>query len=164
MHKQRTHCWGINPYQPPSRTRIHLVRPPCSPSSHCVSRGKFSLLRCSTMASPREDVFVVTSSTGLQMAESLLRLLDTVVGNLPEAELRRIRNAMEHSVRLADDLLFSISISSGFEMLTTNDGVCASVVHCVHLPSKQCPPPSAEVPLPQTLVALVPLRTILRLQ
>lgn len=68
--------------------------------------------------------FVISSSTTLDMAEHLLALLNTVVQNLPESELRRIRKAIDQSVTLADDLLCNIRISSAFEMVTTNDGMC----------------------------------------
>lgn len=69
--------------------------------------------------------FVVSSSTALEMAEHLLGVLNTIVLNLPELELRSVRNAMGRSVTLADDLLCNLSISSAFEILT-NDGTCAA--------------------------------------
>lgn len=72
-----------------------------------------------------DDVFLVSPSTALGMAENLVQLLHTIVKNLPEAELRQVRAAMEDSVRLADELLYNIAISSTFEMLTLNDGMCA---------------------------------------
>ena len=68
------------------------------------------------------DVFLVSSTTALAMAENLLLVLNAIMGNLPESELRRIRSAMEHSVRVADDILYNITITSTFDVLTLNDG------------------------------------------
>ena len=76
------------------------------------------------MSNPREDLFIVTSSTALAMALNLMGLLNTIVESLPEPELRTIRDAMEQSIHTADDLLFNFSISSDFDMLTVGEGVC----------------------------------------
>ena len=69
-----------------------------------------------------DDTFVISLSTALGMGEYLVALLNTVIQNLPELELRMMRNTLEQSVALADDLLFNISISSPFDTLTINDG------------------------------------------
>ena len=52
-----------------------------------------------------------------------MHTLDTVLNNLPELELRKIRDALEHSVGVADDILFNMTISSGFDILTLSDGL-----------------------------------------
>lgn len=57
------------------------------------------------------------------MAQNLLLLLNTIAGNLPESELRQIRGALVNSVRIADDALCNMTISTTFDMLTFNDGV-----------------------------------------
>ena len=75
------------------------------------------------MALTPDDTFLISSSTALGMAENLVVLLNTVVKNLPEPELRQVRGALENSVRLADELLYNIAISSTFEMLTLSDGM-----------------------------------------
>ena len=68
------------------------------------------------------DLFLVSSTTALAMAENLLLVLNAIMGNLPESELRKIRSAMEHSVRVADDILYSTAIASTFDVLSLNDG------------------------------------------
>ena len=73
---------------------------------------------------PHEDTFVVSSSTALGMGEYLLALLNTVVQNLPESELRKMRDALDQSLTLADDLLISISLSSPFDTLALDNGTC----------------------------------------
>ena len=75
------------------------------------------------MALAPDDTFLISSSTALGMAENLVILLNTVVKNLPEPELRQVRGALENSVHLADELLYNIAISSTFEMLTLSDGM-----------------------------------------
>ena len=69
------------------------------------------------------DIFTVPSCTALAMGEHLLLLLNTVARNLPECELRKMRSAMEHSVRLADELLYNLKISN-FDTLIMNGGTC----------------------------------------
>jgi hypothetical protein len=71
-----------------------------------------------------DDTFVISSSTALSMGEHLLDLLSTLIQNLPESELRTMRDALNHSVTLADELLYNISLSSPFDTLTINDGTC----------------------------------------
>lgn len=71
-----------------------------------------------------DDVFLLSSSTALVMGENLVHLLNTVVRNLPESELRKIRDALERSVRIADGLLYNMTISSTFDMLTLSNGMC----------------------------------------
>lgn len=114
---------------PRTRTRTP-IRPPCSPFRLCVIPTS-SHLRHLHLAMTfngdttfGDDVFAVSSSTALGMGENLLNLLNTVIMNLPESELRRIRLAMEHSLNLADDLLYSVSASSAFDRLTMSDGTC----------------------------------------
>lgn len=70
-----------------------------------------------------DDIFIVSSSTALGIAKNLVHTLDTVLNNLPELELRKIRDALEHSVGVADDILFNMTISSGFDILTLSDGL-----------------------------------------
>lgn len=75
------------------------------------------------MVSALDDVFLVSPFTALGMAENLVNVLNTIIGNLPESELRRLRSAMEHSVRTADEILYNIAITSTFDVLTLNDGM-----------------------------------------
>ena len=74
------------------------------------------------MASAPDDAFLVSSSTALGIAENLILLLDTMISNLPEPELRRMRGALGHSLRIADDMLFKITISSTFDTFSLSDG------------------------------------------
>jgi hypothetical protein len=60
------------------------------------------------------------------MAENLLYLLNTVIGNLPESELRTVRDAVQNSLRVADDQLLNHSISSTFDMLSVGEGEAES--------------------------------------
>jgi hypothetical protein len=103
-----------------------------------------------SQATHDDDTFVISSSTALGMAEYLLALLNTVVQNLPASDLRRMRNAMDQSVTLIDDLLYSISISSTFDTLTISDGMCIylqlSVVFLLSHPKKPPPPSASMVP------------------
>lgn len=80
------------------------------------------------MVNPQEDLFVVTSSTALGMAEDLMRLLSTIMENLPEAELRRIRGSLERSINDVDDLLLRRSVFYGFKVFSIGEGACTSVV------------------------------------
>ena len=79
-----------------------------------------SLSRCFNM--PYTPGPVVSPSTALGMGEHLISLLDTIIQNLPEKELRKIRSAMAESISLADLVLENLSVSSTFDMLTVNDG------------------------------------------
>lgn len=119
-------------------------RPPCSLSSLCVARSLLRLLHYPDM-SYTNDTFIVSSSTALSMGEHLVLLVNTVIQNLPESELRRMRSALEDSVRLADDLIYNILISSTFNMLTLNDGAQTQLPFCpyLHFLYKQCQPPLA---------------------
>ena len=72
-----------------------------------------------------DDTFVISSATALTMGEQLLFLMNTVAQNLPEAELRMLRNSLGQSLALADDLLYSISLSSRLDVLTINGGTYA---------------------------------------
>ena len=69
-----------------------------------------------------DDVFLVSSPTALWMAENLVLVLNTMIRNLPEAELRRMRVALVNSVHAVDDMLCNIAISSTFDMLSVSDG------------------------------------------
>ena len=75
------------------------------------------------------DLFVITASTSFRMAENLLRVLESFIQNLPEDKLRRLRDAMEHSVRVADDILFNFS-TSAFEALSVSDGWYRILLFC----------------------------------
>ena len=70
-----------------------------------------------------DDTFLISSSTALGMSEHLIHLLDTIVENLPEAELRKVRGALERSVRAADDILYNMTISSTFDILTLGESM-----------------------------------------
>jgi len=70
-----------------------------------------------------DDVFLVSSPTALGMAENLVLVVNTMIRNLPEGELRRMRNSLVNSVRLVDDTLCNIAISSTFDMLSVSEGV-----------------------------------------
>ena len=72
------------------------------------------------------DVFIVSASTGLEMAENLLLTLNTIIKNLPEPELRTMRDELEVSLYTADDLLLNIIISSDFETLSVSSSVYGS--------------------------------------
>ena len=93
----------------------------CSPSTLSVVLNQSHLACCFTMQSPSDDLFVVTSSTSLKMAENLVLVLETFIQNLPEEELRKLRDRMEHSLHVADDILFNIA-TAGFDMLSISDG------------------------------------------
>ena len=102
-----------------------FTRPPCSPSSLCVTRCLFHYPPPSTMAVTPNDPFVVSSSTALGMSEHLLLVLNTIIKNLPESELREVRASLEETANVADDILYNMMISSTFEMLSVNEGTCA---------------------------------------
>ena len=70
-----------------------------------------------------DDVFVLSSYAAIGMAEYLLAILNTVIHNLPEPELRKMRKSLDRSVTRTDELLYNIAISSSFEMLTVDDGM-----------------------------------------
>lgn len=74
------------------------------------------------MASAPDDAFLVSSTTALEIAENLVLLLDTMISNLPENELRKMRCALGHSLRIADDILFKVTVSSTFDMFSFSDG------------------------------------------
>lgn len=65
---------------------------------------------------------VISPATALGMGEHLVTLLNTVLQNLPERELRRLLPALERSVCLADELINNLSVSSNFDLLTINQG------------------------------------------
>ena len=96
---------------------------PPAPSALCQFR-----LTCFAM-SHRSDLFVLTSSTSFRMAENLLRVLDSFIQNLPEEELRKLRDAMEHSVHVADDILFSFS-AAAFDTLSISEGRYRILLFC----------------------------------
>lgn len=103
------------------------IRPSCSLSSLRVTLNRFCpkfLGDSPSFLMTQDDTFVVSSSTALNMGEHLLALLNTVIQNLPEQELRKMREALYQSVSFTDDLLYNISISSTFDMLTVSDGMC----------------------------------------
>lgn len=74
------------------------------------------------MTSGPDRVFLVSSSTAVGMAEDLVLILNTIIRNLPEPELRRVHNALEHSIRIADDMLCNTAISATFDVLSLSDG------------------------------------------
>jgi hypothetical protein len=69
-----------------------------------------------------DDIVTLSSLTALGMGENLISTLNTIIMSLPEAELRRIHQVMGDTLRLTDELLDNLSISSAFEMLSMNDG------------------------------------------
>ena len=93
------------------------------------------------------------------MGQHLLVLLNTIIRNLPESELHRVRNAMGQSVTLADELLEKMSLLSTFDTLTVNDGTCISP-SVLDLFSYFLPPKS---PLPSVLAVPSALLQFLRL-
>ena len=70
------------------------------------------------------DPFVVSPSTAVGMSEHLLIVLNTIIKNLPESELREVRASLEETSNVADDILYNMTISSTFEMLSVNEGMC----------------------------------------
>lgn len=151
----RSRRWHDSSVKNPHETAF-LVRPLCSPSFSfhpvCYSQPLQSPCYSNMTAQPPDDVFTVSSSTALAMAENLLLSLNIVVGNLPEIELRKIRDALENSLRVTDDLLFNITICSAFDVLTLGDGMYEQYLLFAypHFPNpKQFPPPSSGAPLPQ---------------
>jgi hypothetical protein len=76
------------------------------------------------MVNSSKDLFIVTSLTTLGMAENLMCLLNTVIGNLPVGELMRICNTMEHSVHIADNLLLGHTMASHMDTLSLSNSVC----------------------------------------
>ena len=99
----------------------YLIRPPCSHSDLSVTLSR-SYLLCDSNMTSSPDAFLVSSSTALGMAEDLVHILNTIIRNLPEPELRRVHNALERSVRMADDILCNIAISATFDVLSLSDG------------------------------------------
>lgn len=81
-----------------------------------------------------DDIFILSSYTAVGMAEYLLAILNTVIHNLPEPELRKMRESLDRSVTRADELLYNIAISSSFEMLTVDDGMCILPSAFCHFP------------------------------
>lgn len=69
-----------------------------------------------------DDAFVISSSAALEMAENLVLTLNTVIKSLPEAELRKLRSALGRCVRISDDILYNMTMSSTFYALTLDDG------------------------------------------
>ena len=103
----------------------------------------------------QDDIFIISLSTALGMGQHLLILLNTVIQNLPESELRRVHDTMGQSVTLANKLLEKMSLSSTFNTLTVDDGTCISP-SVLDLFSYFLPPKS---PLPSvTAVPSAPLQ------
>ena len=75
------------------------------------------------MASVLNDVFIIASPAALEIADSLLDSLNTIIRSLPEREMREMRNKLEVSFYTADDHLLSIMVSSGFDALSINGGM-----------------------------------------
>lgn len=73
-----------------------------------------------------DDTFTISSLTALGMGEHLLILLNTVVQNLPEAELRKMRSALNRSLTAADNILYNMALSSSVDALTVSDSMCIS--------------------------------------
>ena len=99
----------------------YFTRSPCSHSDPSITPSR-SYLLCNSNMTSSSDVFLVSSSTALGMAEDLVLVLNTIIRNLPEPELRRVHNALERSVRIADDILCNIAISATFDVLSLSDG------------------------------------------
>jgi len=73
--------------------------------------------------STADDRFLISSSTALDMTENLVRLLDTMIKNLPESELRWVYNALGNSLRIVDDIMYKITTSSTFDVLPLSDSM-----------------------------------------
>lgn len=74
------------------------------------------------MVSNHPNAFIIPASTALGVAENLIVALNTMIRDLPEPELRKVRAALEVSTDTADDILYNMMILSTFEMLSFNDG------------------------------------------
>jgi len=93
-----------------------LPRPPIT-----LTLTRFSLtLHHPSMTAAPSDAFQVSSSTALEMAEGLMRTLNTIIKHLPEHELRTMRDTLEISLYTADDLLIGMTLPSDLETLTIN--------------------------------------------
>ena len=72
------------------------------------------------MAFTSDDTFTIPSLAALGMSETLVLLLNAMIRNLPEPELRTLRATLQESVNTADDILYNMMISSTFEMLSVS--------------------------------------------
>lgn len=114
------------PHKHAAPARGSFTRPLCFYSTLSVTLSLFNHCH-SNMAFTPDDTFLVSSATALGMAENLIIVLNSIMGNLPESELRRVRSAMEHSVRVADDILYNAALTSTFDVLTLNDGMYTNI-------------------------------------
>ena len=135
------------------RIQNFLGCPPCFPSPLCATLCLSHLPRCDrNMMHYQDDLVTLSSATALGIGENLIFSLMTIMVNLPEFELRKIHEGLIEGVQVADSLLRNLSIASGFEMLTMNDGT--SVQHRIltqffkSLPQSR--PPLASSSLPPT--------------
>ncbi|KAF9779416.1 hypothetical protein BJ322DRAFT_1024327 [Thelephora terrestris] len=80
-----------------------------------------------------DDIFSIASSTAVGMGENLVTTLNTIIMNLPEADLRKVRDAVNRSLQLADDLLHHFPISPAFEFVSTSDGGLIQLRFFVHV-------------------------------
>ena len=81
------------------------------------------------------DIFILSSYTAVGMAKYLLAILNTVIHNLPEPELCKMRESLDRLVTCADKLLYNIAISLSFEMLTVDNGMCILPSASCHFPT-----------------------------
>ena len=102
---------------PQTQTRTSFARPPHPLPASVLSATSSA---APNMSSPDDPV--ILPPTALAIGENLVAILNTIISNLPENELRKMRFAVEQSVRLADDLLYNLSVSSTFYMLNMNEG------------------------------------------
>jgi hypothetical protein len=110
-----------------------------------------------------DDAFVISSTTALGMGEHLLSLLDTLIQNLPESELREMRRGLNQSRALVDGLLSNIALSSPFDALTVSDGMCilSSFSDSYLLRLNKFPPPSVSTTLSASQQVPTPLAGLL---
>jgi len=148
---------GLHKHPSPG-TRACFNRSPCSRSCLCVILSRFVLpLRHPSMTLSPNDVFIVSPSTALEMAEGLMVTLNTIIKHLPEPELRRMRDTLEIALYTADNLLLNVILSSDLDTLTISGGVYDhfQLLLCSFSLRQHPPPPAAFLPL-QVLTPLRP--------
>lgn len=98
--------------------------PPCSPFDPSATRCLLipRPLHRPNMTARANNTFSIPSSTALGVSENLMRLLNDMIPGLPVLELRKLRNELKHTLRVAEEALYIADPSIGFDMLTLGDG------------------------------------------
>ena len=99
-------------------SRLSLARFFSSLFVYCYFRHFHRL----TMTPPADDTLVLPASTTVKVANKLLDILNTTLGDLSEPELLVVRSDLKDSLLLTDRLLSDMEIVSALESFSMADG------------------------------------------